>query len=674
MTTRLRETIGSLQKQTQQLETLVETNQRLASKLNVDELLESITRRIQTEFKFYHTHVYLIDDSGRQLYLAHGSGTAGAQMKAQGFVISLDAPQSLVARAARTGQTVQVDDVSQSPDWLPNPLTPETCSEMAVPIIANNQVVGVLDVQDTQVAGFDHSDARLLRSLANQVAVAFTNATLFEQYQHRTGELARATQAAEAANRAKSEFLANMSHELRTPLNGILGYTQILSRDESLSQTHAKEIGIIQSSGEHLLTLINDILDLSKIEARKMELHPTDIHLPTFLEGIVGMFQIKAQQKPQVAFSFEKLTPLPPVIVADEKRLRQIIINLLGNAIKFTDAGEIKFRVGLLDDSASPSVDISSQPITGRFIFEVVDTGIGMTPDQLDRIFQPFEQVAGAAYRAEGAGLGLAITKNLVEAMHGQLDVESEFELGSIFRLQLEMPVLWLIDTPRRSLLSREIVGYAGQRRKVLVVDDNSHNRSVLVDLLKPLGFILFEAVDGQEAIYQTMAVSPDIIFIDLNMPKMTGLETTKAIRQLPDLESFKHIPIVATSVNAFSDDIKASMLAGCDAFLIKPIEVERLLALLELHLGVTWVYSPLSQIGNTNDKDLLRNVDSLVPPPPETLAMMYDLAMKGELPRLGSEAGKLDEPYAAFARELQRLVEGFEEDKILTLLDRFLK
>jgi CheY-like chemotaxis protein len=466
-----------------------------------------------------------------------------------------------------------------------------------------------------------------------------------------------------------------MSHELRTPLNGILGYTQILNRDESLSPAHAKAVGIIQSSGEHLLTLINDILDLSKIEARKMELHPGDVHLPTFLEGIVGMFQMKAQQKPHVTFTYKKLTPLPQVILADEKRLRQILINLLGNAIKFTDAGEVKFRVGLLDNPATPPADHSEQPVAGKFVFEITDTGIGMTPDQLGRIFQPFEQVAGAAYRAEGAGLGLAITKNLVELMAGELAVTSQAGQGSAFRLELELPLLWLQGQPHQPRAPREITGYAGPRRRVLVVDDLAANRAILADMLTPLGFELFEADNGQEAIYQTLALTPDVIFMDLMMPNLSGLETVKAVRRLPELRRANHYSvIIATSVNAFEEDIKQSMLAGCDAFLVKPVAVEKLLALLELHLNLTWLYrKPTPPPGNNHPPEPA----ALTPPPPKTLAHMYDLAMKGELPRLGSEASQLEaagEPYIAFARELQRLVAGFEEEKIITLLDRFLE
>ncbi len=231
----------------------------------------------------------------------------------------------------------------------------------------------------------------------------------------------------EAANHAKSRFLANMSHELRTPLNGILGYAQHLEQ-QSLSAEQINAVQIIQQSGNHLLTLIEDLLDLSKIEAEKLELVSADVHFPSFLEGIVGMFRLSAERKPNVQFIYEPFTPLPLIIQADAKRLRQILINLLGNAIKFTTTGTVRFRVG----------QISPQ----TFLFEVADTGIGMTGEQLSRIFKPFEQVSTAAYRGEGAGLGLAISKQLAEAMGGTLTVESAPNQGSTFRLRVEFLVL----------------------------------------------------------------------------------------------------------------------------------------------------------------------------------------------------------------------------------------
>lgn len=500
--------------------------------------------------------------------------------------------------------------------------------------------------------------------------------TMVEINQRWAGELATAKEAAEAASRAKSEFLANMSHELRTPLNGILGYAQILKRDKKLNPAQGNAVNIIQASGEHLLTLIEDILDLSKIEARKLELSPTDFHLSNFLEGIAGMFHIRTQQKKGITFTYEQLTPLPYVIRADEKRLRQILINLLGNAIKFTNQGQVIFRVGLVEPETQLAIGVTEQASTGKIRFEVADTGIGILPEQLNRIFLPFEQVGDARYRVEGTGLGLAITKNLVEAMAGKLEVESEFGQGSTFRLELEFPVLWMTDEAWVSASPREIVGYSGRRRRLLVVDDELHNRSMLVNLLEPLGFELFEAEDGQEAIYQTLAVRPDVILMDLAMPKIDGFEAVRTIRQLPEFHTAEHTAIIATSVNAFQDDIKQSMLAGCDAFLVKPVEVEKLFALLALHLDLNWIYGDELQAASVIKETFPPLTEaSLTPPPPETIAILFDLAMKGEIPTLGKQAEQLealDERYKPFARKLRQLVEEFNEDQILMLIERY--
>jgi len=669
MTRQLRETFDSLEKQTQQLETIVEINHRLTSKLHINELGRSIVNRIQTEFDFYHTNIYLLDKTGENLLLFEGPGAAGAEMKANNFGIPFNAEKSLVARAARTGKVVVVDDVQTASDWLPNPLLPATRSEMAVPIIANNRVVGVLDVQEDEVAGFDEGDAKLMQSLANQVAVALTNANLFEQLEQRAVELAHAKELAESASRAKSEFLANMSHELRTPLNGILGYVQILSRDETLSTDQKNAVGIIRESGDHLLTLIDDILDLSKIEARKMELFPADLHLESFLEGIVGMFHIRTQQNPNLTFRYEKLTPLPAVIHADEKRLRQILINLLSNAIKFTDHGEVVFRVGTIE--SIPRKEMT----TAKIQFEIVDTGIGMTSEQLERIFLPFEQVGDSRRRAEGRGLGLSITENLVEAMNGLLSVESEIRRGSTFRLALEFPVVWMADFfPGR--LADGIVGYTGERRKILVVDDEAHNRAILVNLLEPIGFELFQAENGQQAIEKARHIQPDVIFMDLVMPVKSGLEAIEEIRQLSELNRINnHIVIIAASVNAFEQDIRQSMLAGCDAFLVKPFELKKLFALLEIHLQLEWIYKEAPGGDGSHYKKIESKsiAETLIPPPPEEIAMLYDLALKGELPRLSQQLSQIEmlgEQYKPFAVRLRRLADAFDEDQILALIE----
>jgi PAS domain S-box-containing protein len=277
--------------------------------------------------------------------------------------------------------------------------------------------------------------------------------------------LAQAKEAAEAANRAKSEFLANMSHELRTPLNGVIGYAQILQRANTLNQEDRSRIEVIHQCGSHLLTLINDILDLSKIEARKVALNPSDFHLPAFLQGVAEMCRIRAELK-GIQFRYQAAAELPLGIRADEKRLRQVLINLLSNAIKFTDAGSVTFTTSFASG--------------GKIRFEVRDTGIGIQQEKLQAIFQPFEQVSDAQRQSEGTGLGLAISQELVELMGSTIQVQSEIGVGSIFWFEVKLPEAAEWVKTAQANVHGQIIGIKGCRPKILVVDDRWENRSVV--------------------------------------------------------------------------------------------------------------------------------------------------------------------------------------------------
>jgi signal transduction histidine kinase/CHASE3 domain sensor protein/HAMP domain-containing protein len=313
---------------------------------------------------------------------------------------------------------------------------------MAVlPLWRQDEQIGVLLLEGDQPYEFSEQEIRPYASLLVQLAVAIENRRLFEQTQQRALELEQAKQAAETANRAKSDFLARMSHELRTPLNAILGYAQILRRDDSLTPSQQSAVRVIQSSGEHLLTLINDILDLSRIEAQRLELYPSDFHLASFLEGIVDIFRIRMQGKPNVELIYSPASELPNQIRADEKRLRQVLINLIENAIKFTEEGQVIFRVESepVEGQADAGQDRRAQS-TVRLRFQIADTGIGMSPEDVERIFRPFEQASNGVLRAQGVGLGLAISHHLVQVMGGQLEVQSELGQGSVFTVTLDLP------------------------------------------------------------------------------------------------------------------------------------------------------------------------------------------------------------------------------------------
>ncbi|HEX8963686.1 MAG TPA: response regulator [Rhodocyclaceae bacterium] len=397
---------------------------------------------------------------------------------------------------------------------------------------------------------------------------------LEELVRQRTEELTVARDQAESANRSKSAFLANMSHELRTPLNAVIGFSQLMDKDPSLSTTQRRNIEIIRNSGSHLLTLINDVLELSKIESGKMQLEADEVGLDDLLRQVVDMMRVRAEQ---AGLSLRLEAPgLPAAVVLDAVKLRQVLLNLLSNAVKFTLEGGVTVRV-----AAQPAEEGMV-----RLAFAVDDTGIGISPSDLQRIFRPFEQ-AGGASRHGGTGLGLTISRQYVQMMGGDLSVESSVGKGSSFRFAISVPLGCAADA--RAAGGRVVaLSAAPMGRRILIVDDQEETRVLLRALLEPLGFEVAEAADGAQVEAAARGFLPDLILMDWRMPQMDGLEATQRLRALADLAQPK---IVMLTANALDHSRQEALAAGADDFLRKPYEEQELYAMLEQHLGARFAY-----------------------------------------------------------------------------------
>lgn len=552
--------------------------------------------------------------------------------------------EGLPGRILESGEPAWITNVQLDPNFPRNKLARDLGVKGAFgfPVKISGGVVAVLEFFANQEVSPDDSLMQTIRNVGEQLSRVFERKRAEE-------ELRQARQAADAANLAKSEFLSNMSHELRTPLNGVLGYTQILQRDSSVTPAHRESLDAIETCGLHLLTLINDVLDLSKIEAGRLEVNQAPCDLHRLIKNVFEIVSPRAESK-GLTFSTEIAAEVPKGILTDLTKLKQVLVNLAGNAVKFTDEGSVTLRV-------------RKSPDTGLQL-EVEDTGIGMTPEELKEVFDPFKQAEGGK-RSGGTGLGLPISKRLVEALGGKLEVESQPGQGSRFIISLplvEVPEQELSKLVKETLTDqRSLVLAPGQDVTVLVADDLRENRDVLVKLLEGAGFDTREARNGKEAVEQLREYDIPVALIDLRMPVMNGMEAAREIRKDPTL---KDRVLIAVSASVFSDQERA-MEAGFDDFIGKPFRASEVFDKIKQHLKIRYTVSP-QEIPPDSERERVKPGDQKLPPEVarEVARRVQEAVQLGDVSELTAVATELtqrNDSTSPYGEEIARLARAFD-------------
>jgi PAS domain S-box-containing protein len=491
-------------------------------------------------------------------------------------------------------------------------------------------------------------------------------------------ERKRYEQSLQQASRAKSVFLANMSHEIRTPMNAILGFSQLMLRDPHITPLQCQYLGTINRSGEHLLALINDILEMSKIEAGRTTLKPSTFDLPELLKDLEMMFRVRTNEK-KLSFSVEVIDDVPQYIVTDINKLRQVFINVLGNAVKFTERGGIGFRVSAeredalaavfrLDPRGSSRARGTGEPesMTGPFLrFEIEDTGPGISPDDQAKLFRQFEQTKTGQQAGTGTGLGLAISREFARLMGGDITVKSQVGRGSVFTIHLplkegEAQAVQVRDTPRHVLRLRP-----GQRAcRVLIADDIEDNRQLLAQLLAPVGFEIRLATNGAEAVQGFEDWRPHLILMDFRMPVMDGLEAIRRIRAAPRGADVK---IIAVTASALDENRQQLMDIGADDFISKPFREGELFQKIRAQLRVEYVYGehPTAVAG---EEAIELTAESLTGSLQDLILPMREAVITADLDRLLETIQVVEARDPRIGQALRRLAEGFQYEKLLNL------